>query len=86
MPRIEDIARIWETWSALKENLEDRGYQPGAISVDQAVTDRRMALFTTCPECGRPCNYVGFNKNSKYYRSYVVCFSCDTAAKLSSEG
>ena len=86
MPRIEDIARIWEPWSALKENLEDRGYQPGAMSVDQAVTDRREALFTTCPECGHHCNYVGFNKDMKSYRSYVVCFSCDTAAKLSSEG
>jgi len=82
MPRMEDIVKIWEPWTPIKADLEAQGYQPGAISIDEAVADQRNALFTTCPECGHHCNYVGFNK-VKSYRSYVVCYSCNIAHRLS---
>ena len=83
MPRIEDIVHIWEPWSSLKVNLEVRGYKPGATSKDESLADQRTALFTTCPECGHNCNYVGFNKDMKSYRSYIVCYPCDAATRLS---
>jgi|GEM_PF-5756298 len=83
MPRIEDIAKIWKPWSLTKVDLEVQGYRPGATSVDESVADQRIAIFTPCPECGHHCNYVGFNKDMKSYRSYIVCFPCDTASRLS---
>lgn len=83
MPRIEDIVHIWEPWSPIKADLEAQGYKKGAISRDQSITDQRTAIWTTCPECGRNCNCVSFNKDMKSYRSYIVCFSCNTATRLS---
>lgn len=83
MPRMEDIAKIWRPWAPIKADLEAHGYQPGATSVDEAVADQRSALSTTCPECGHHCNYAGFNKGMRSYRSYIVCLLCNIGHRLS---
>ena len=83
MPRIEDIAKIWEPWTPIKDDLEDQGYRPGATSVDEALADQRVALFTACPECGQHCVCACFNQNVKIYRSYIICCPCDIAHRLS---
>ncbi len=83
MPKIEDIEKIWESWTSIKADLESHGYQPGATSLDESRTDQRSAIFTNCPECGHPCNYEGFNKDMRSYRSYAVCYPCDIAHRLS---
>jgi hypothetical protein len=83
MLKIEDFEKIWKPWTPIKADLESHGYQPGPISLDASRTDQRSAIFTTCPKCGHNCNYEGFNKDMRSYRSYAVCYSCDTARRLS---
>lgn len=83
MPRIEDIAKIWEPWTPIKDDLEDQGYQKGPTSLDESRADQRTALFTNCPGCDQHCDFVCFNKDMRFYRSYVVCYPCDIAHRLS---